>query len=154
MSMTNPERMKLTLKQHILKCAQLEHKLHDMCIGLQNSSMEIDNELSKDFITIFENEQSRKTPFMKLFWQDPQKLFLKSPTSPSCYEKLRNSGIPVLPSQRRLKNYRYAIKPKRGFQNEVFEILEAVYMEFHYARHDKISLRCPLDVLLAFTCAN
>ena len=32
--------------------------------------------------------------------------------------------------------------------------LEAVYMEFHYARHEKISLRCPLEVFIAFTCAN
>ena len=34
------------------------------------------------------------------------------------------------------------------------EVLEAVYMEFHYARHEKISLRCPLEALIAFTCAN
>ena len=32
--------------------------------------------------------------------------------------------------------------------------LEAVYMEFHYARHEKISLRYPLEALIAFTCAN
>ena len=27
-------------------------------------------------------------------------------------------------------------------------------MEFHYARHEKISLRCPLEALIAFACAN
>ena len=27
-------------------------------------------------------------------------------------------------------------------------------MEFHYARHEKISLRCPLEALIAFTWAN
>ena len=27
-------------------------------------------------------------------------------------------------------------------------------MEFHYARHEKISFRCPLEALIAFTCAN
>ena len=32
--------------------------------------------------------------------------------------------------------------------------LEAVYVEFHYACHEKFSLRCPLQALTAFTCAN
>ena len=32
--------------------------------------------------------------------------------------------------------------------------LDAVYMEFHCARHEKISLRCPLEALIAFTCAS
>ena len=45
--------------------------------------------------------------------------------SPSCYEELRNSGVLVLPSQRRLKDYRNAIKPKRGFQKEVIEVLKS-----------------------------
>lgn len=44
--------------------------------------------------------------------------------SPSCYEELRNSGILTLPSQRRLRDYRNAIKPKRGFQKEVIEELK------------------------------
>lgn len=39
--------------------------------------------------------------------------------SPSCYEELRSSKVLVLPSQRRLRDYRNAIKPKRGFQAEV-----------------------------------
>lgn len=45
--------------------------------------------------------------------------------SPSCFEKLRNSGVLVLPSQRTLKDYRNAIKPKRGFQEEVIEVLKS-----------------------------
>ena len=44
--------------------------------------------------------------------------------SPACYEELRNSGILILPSQRRLKDYRNAIKPKRGFQKEVIDVLK------------------------------
>ena len=50
-SKTDPERIKLTLKQHRLRCAQLEQELHEMRTELQKSSMEIDNELSKDLIT-------------------------------------------------------------------------------------------------------
>ena len=44
--------------------------------------------------------------------------------SPSCYDELRNSGVLVLPSQRRLKDYRNAIKPERGFQKGVIDILK------------------------------
>ena len=42
----------------------------------------------------------------------------------ACYEELRNSKVLVLPSQRRLKDYRNFIKPKRGFQEEVAEELK------------------------------
>ena len=45
--------------------------------------------------------------------------------SPSCYEEVRNSGVLVLPNQRKLKYYRNAIKPKRGFQKEVIEVLKS-----------------------------
>ena len=79
---------------------------------------------------------------MSLFWQEQKKLFSKSSTgvrfhpmiirfclslaakSPSCYEELRNSGVLVLPSQRRLKDYRNAIKPERGFQRGVIDVLK------------------------------
>ena len=43
----------------------------------------------------------------------------------SSYEELRNSRVLVLPSQRRLKDYRNAIKPKKGFQKEVIEVLKS-----------------------------
>ena len=45
--------------------------------------------------------------------------------STSCYKELRNSGVLILPSQRRLKDYRNAIRPKRGFQKEVLDVLKA-----------------------------
>ena len=51
--------------------------------------------------------------------------------SPSCYEELRNSG--VLPSQRRLKDYRNASKPERGFRKGVIDILKS--LEFYYYLH-------------------
>ena len=44
--------------------------------------------------------------------------------SPSCYDELPNSKVLVLPSQRWLKDYRNAIKPQRGFQEEVIEVLK------------------------------
>ena len=140
---TDPERIKLTLQEERLKCAQLEQALSEMRVELEKSSMDIDNELSNDFIKILDSADTKITPFMKLFWQEQRKLFTRSTTgvryhpmiirfclclaakSPSCYEELRNSGVLVLPSQRRLKDYRNVIKPKRGFQKEVIEVLKS-----------------------------
>ena len=54
--------------------------------------------------------------------------------SPSCYEELRNSRVLILPSQRQLKDYRNAIKPKRGFQVEVINELKNItdsYFDVH-----------------------
>ena len=83
------------------------------------------------------------TPFMNLFWQQQKKLLKSSATgmryhpmiirfclslaakSPSCYEELRNSKVLVLPSQRRLRDYRNAIRPQRGFQDEVVKVLQS-----------------------------
>ena len=83
---------------------------------LNKSSVHIDHELSKDFISIMGKTKYEITPFMNLFWQEQQKLFASNSTgvryhpmiiryclslvatSPSLNEELRNSGILVLPS--------------------------------------------------------
>ena len=46
--------------------------------------------------------------------------------SPSCYEELRNSKVLILPSQRRLKDYRNAIRPQRGFNEQIVEELKSL----------------------------
>ena len=140
-SKTDPERIKLTLQGQRLRCAELERQSNDMQAELKKSNIEIDHELSDDFSRILGSAQNI-TPFMSLFWQEQKKLFSKSSTgvrfhpmiirfclslaakSPSCYEELRNSGVLVLPSQRRLKDYRNAIKPERGFQRGVIDVLK------------------------------
>lgn len=142
-SKTDPERLKLTLQGQRLKCAQLEQRLSEMREELLKSNIEIDHELSDDFASILGSAGAKMTPFMNLFWQEQKTLFSKSNTgvryhpmiirfclslaskSPSCYEELRNSGVLVLPSQRRLRDYRNAIKPMAGFQAEVLEVLKA-----------------------------
>lgn len=136
-SKTDPNRIKLTLQGQRLRCAQLERELNEMQAELRKSSVEIDHELSSDFASILGSAGGKVTPFMNLFWQQQQKLFASSASgvryhpmiirfclslaakSPSCYEELRNSKVLILPSQRRLKDYRNAIKPQRGFQPEV-----------------------------------
>lgn len=140
-SKTDPERIKLTLRQQRLRCYELERELNEMRNELQKSSIEVDHELSNDFVKLFDSADNEITPFMNLFWQQQKKLFSSSCTgvryhpmvirfclslavkSPSCYEELRKSKVLVLPSQRRLKDYRNAIKPQRGFQEEVIEQL-------------------------------
>lgn len=144
-SKTDPERVKLTLQGQRLRCAELERELNEMRTELEKSNIEIDCNLSDDLTKIIDSSGSQITPFMNLFWQQQKKLFSRSATgvryhpmiirfclslaskSPSCYEELRNSGVLVLPSQRRLRDYRNVIKPKRGFQKEVIDelIIEA-----------------------------
>ena len=141
-SKTDPERIKLTLQGQRLKCAELERELNEMQSELLKSNVEVDQELSDGFTQILDSADSRITPFMNLFWQEQKKLFSKGPTgvryhpmiirfclslaakSSSCYEELRNSGVLTLPSQRGLRDYRNAIKPKRAFQKEVIEVLK------------------------------
>lgn len=120
-SKTDPERIKLTLQELRLKCAQLEQALFEMRVELEKSSMEIDNELSNDFVKILDSADTKITPFMKLFWQEQRKLFTRSTTgvryhpmiirfclslaakSPSCYEELRNSGVLVLQKPKKVE---------------------------------------------------
>ena len=141
-SKTDPERIKLTLQEQRLRCHELERQLFKMRQELQNSSIEVDHELSNGFRKFFDSSDKKVTPFMNLFWEQQKKLFSSSRTgvryhpmiirfclslaakSPSCYEELRNSKVLVLPSQRRLKDYRDAIKPQTGFQEEVIEVLK------------------------------
>ena len=119
---------------------------------LQKSSVEVDNDLGNDFVQILDSADSKITPFMNLFWQEQKKLFNKSAIgvryhpmiirfclslaakSPSCYEELRNSGVLTLPSQRCLRDYRNAIKPKRGFQKEVIDVLKEKTASYFYVQ--------------------
>ena len=47
---------------------------------LSKSSVHIDHELSKDFISIMGKTKHEITPFMNLFWQQQQKLFASNST--------------------------------------------------------------------------
>ena len=77
-SKTHPERIKLTLQEHRLKCAQLEQALSEMRAELRKSSIEIDNDLNNDFMRILDSAGTKLTPFMKLFWEEQRKLFNRS----------------------------------------------------------------------------
>lgn len=143
-SATDPRRFKLTLQEQRLRCSELERQLKEMRNELEKSSINEDHELGNDFAKLFSSANKEVTPFMSLFWQQQQRMATSSKygvryhpmiirfclslaaKSPSCYEELRNSGFLTLPSQRCLKDYRNAIKPKRGFNELVIEELKTI----------------------------
>ena len=139
-SLTSPDRIKLTLQDQRLKYAQLQRKIDDMATEFKKQSFSVDHELNGNLIQIFSNtDRSNVTDFMNLFWQQQQKLFSSSAKgvrfhpmiirfylslaakSSSSYEELRNSGILKLPSQRSLRDYRNFVKPKSGFNKLVID---------------------------------
>ncbi len=68
---TSTSRIKLTLNQQRLKCAELQERITEMEIELEKFSVEIDRELSSDFFNILDNAQM--TPFMNLFGMSKRK---------------------------------------------------------------------------------
>lgn len=101
--------------------------------------MEVDHDLSNDVSSILQAAADNEvTPFMKLFCKQQKKLLSSSCSgiqyhpmitrfcmsihvkSLSFYEVLQNSKVLVLPSQRRLRDYRNAIKPQAAFQEVVW----------------------------------
>ena len=144
---TSPERIKLTLQQHRLKCKQLEQKVNEMRQSLEHHSQPVDSQLSQDFVSLFSGcDEKDVPPFMKLFW-DEQQNYINKPASSiryhpmvikfclslaakssSSYSDLRydsksGSGILVLPSLRTLRDYKNYIRPNRGFNRAIIEEL-------------------------------
>ena len=150
-SKTNPERVKLTLQNYRLENNQLKLQIKQLQEEIETKCVEIDNTLESDLTTIINSTDGNIPPFMKLFWEEQQKYRNKnylgsiryhpaiiryclslSAKSPSAYEELRydeksGTGILVLPSRRRLRDYKNYIRPKQGFNKEVIhELLKKV----------------------------
>ena len=79
-SKTDPERIKLTLQEQRLKCAELEQELNEMQAAIVKTNIEVNHELSNDFTKILNEADDKITPFMSLFWQQQKKLFSSSLT--------------------------------------------------------------------------
>ena len=73
-SLTSPNRLKLTLQAKRLKCKQLENRLEEMEVSLKKMSVNVDSEIRQDLIQIFGGAKEI-SPFMNLFWQQQKKLF-------------------------------------------------------------------------------
>ena len=139
-SAPSTERIKLTFGYLRNRCSQLEAEIEAMRKELKKSSVQIDDQLTNDFINIM-GEQTNVTPFMKIFWDEQKKLFQRtekgarfhpeiirfclslSIRSPSVYNELRNTGILRLPSLRTLRDYKNYIRPKTGFCRKVLDEL-------------------------------
>ena len=67
-SQTSAARIKLTLQNQRLRCSQLESEIEKMRNELANSSVEIDHEMSNDFVKILSNAGENMTPFMNFFF--------------------------------------------------------------------------------------
>ena len=101
-------------------------------------------DLSNDAVKIVNENQSRFTPFVKLFWEQQKAAFKKNPKavryhpmiacfwislaskSPSAYDEIRDLNILVLPRRRTLRDYRNVIRPKVGFNPDVINELNNV----------------------------
>ena len=136
-SATHPTRLKLTLQQQRLKCSQLQKEIEEMRLAINSSSVSVDPQLDQDVKGIISTEGSKMSPFMKLFWEQQQKAFNHNynaicyhpmiirfclslaAKSSSAYDELRDSKVLTLPSRRTLRDYRNAITPKVGYNEEV-----------------------------------
>ena len=68
---TSPERLKLTIQNYRLENKVLKAEIDDMKRELLTKSRPIDDELSKNLISIMSNvDKDEIPPFMKFFWEE------------------------------------------------------------------------------------
>ena len=112
LSITSPDRLKLTIQQQRSQNKQLQSendilKLQIMKMEkeLNINSIAVSDDVSTDILNIMSSSEKKMTPFMELFWQQQKKLFSSSSTgvrfhpmivryclslatkSPSCYKE-------------------------------------------------------------------
>ena len=138
------ERIKLTLQNYRIENKSIKSEIQQMKLEIENKSLDIkDNSLHNDFVSIMSNaDNSKIPPLMKLFWEEQQKYLSSSKTgvryhhmiiryclglaakSPSFYDDIRygdnnNTGFLMLPSRRRLRDYKNYIRPTQCFNRDV-----------------------------------
>ena len=144
LSNTHPEKVKLALINERIKFSQLEKDIAGMKSEIKLPGITLSPDLSNDVVKIMNENRSKFTPFVKLFWEQQKAAFKKSPKavryhpmivrfrilleskSPLAYDEIRDSNILVLPSRRILRYYRNAIRPKVGFNPNVIDELKNV----------------------------
>ena len=153
-SKLSTERLKSTLQHYRIENKLLKSEIEELKLAIEKSSMSVSAELSKDMISIMSAaDQSKVSPFMKLFWDEQQKYLKSSSTgvryhpmiiryclslaskSSAAYDEIRydekkGTGFLILPSRRRLRDYKNYIKPKRGFNPEIIEELRKKTKDF------------------------
>ena len=84
-TVTSPERVKLTLQSVKLQCKQQAKRIEEMKNEIIIAWQMVDN-FHDDFKTIFSNQPPEKVPpFMRLFWDEQQK-YIQSSSSSVVYD--------------------------------------------------------------------
>ena len=154
-SITSPDRIKLTMQNYRFENAILKQEMKNMQDEIQKNSLRVTSDLDDDMKNLMSNafDLYNVSPFMKFFWVEQQKYLLSNPTSvryhpmiirycfslcaksPSTYEDIRfdkKSGTDflVLPSRRRLRDYKNYIHPQRGFNPDIIKELKFRVKDF------------------------
>ena len=151
---TAPERVKLTLQQARNKNKILKANVTQLKAEIEKSAIQVDKDLGNDIREIMKScPENFKTPFMQLFWEEQESYLGSSKSgirfhpqiirfclnlaskSPAAYDELQydektGSGVLVLPSKRRLRDYKNYIRPQRGFNAEIIQELKEKTVEF------------------------
>ena len=68
------------------KQRELKMKLGQLQVKISKASLPVSAEISNDFKSIiFETDQRKTSPFMKLFWEEQQKYLQSSQNNPTYY---------------------------------------------------------------------
>ena len=153
-SLTSPERMKATIQTFRIQNKELEEKLAHLRQEIKSSSISVDSNLNNDLVSIMSDaDPSKVSPFMKFFWEEQQKYLKSSSTgvryhpmiiryclslaskSASAYDDIRydektGTGFLILPSRRRLRDYKNYIRPERGFNENIIDELKHKVKDF------------------------
>ena len=137
----SPEKLRATVKATSLECKMLNEQLQEMQERIQEQGVCIDKSLEEDIRKIMDGQNLNATPHMKFFWEGQMKLLQSSSCgrryhpqiirfalslhwkSPSAYRELRESGALVLPSEKKLRDYKNYFPPKAGINNENVDAL-------------------------------
>ena len=142
-SLTSSKRLLLTVQNYRIENKELKSQVARLQEELKNSSVSTSTALDNDLVSIMSSaDQSKVSPFMKFFWEQQQHYIKTSSTgvryhpaiiryclslhakSSSAYEDIRynektGTGFLILPSQRRLRDYRNYIRSQRGFNKGI-----------------------------------
>ena len=158
-SQTSSECLKVTIQTYRMENKELKMQLGQLQEEISKASLPVSADLSNDFKSIIlETDQREISPFMRLFWEEQQKYLQSSPNnvkyhpmiiryclslaskSAAAYDDIRynektGTGFVILPSRRRLRDYKNYIRPQRGFNKDVVnELLGKVK---HFSDNEK-----------------
>ena len=130
----------------------------------KKNSVNVENVLSHDLLTILSNHGDKMTLFMKLFWQQQQRDSGRKPTgrryhptiirwclsisskSASAYGEFRDtfigSNIIELPSRRELRDYSNAVTPQTGFNRKGIKELTNTTKDYNpFQKYDEMKIQ-------------